>query len=307
MNIKIPISEIKRNDKINFVHSIRVKAPISEEFFEIKNLLKDLNLRTVCEDAACPNIGECWKKKHATFIAMGDVCTRRCRFCNIPNGRPKPLDIEEPLKIAIAVKRLNLNHVVITSVDRDDLEDGGANHFRNIIEQIRLHSEKTTIEVLVPDFLNKQNSIEIVMSAKPDVFNHNIEIPRRIFKKIKLGGNYEHSLKILKIAKEIDRDVFTKSGLIVGTGESNQDIFETMDDLRASNVDFITIGQYLKPKSYDKRYIDIDRFVTNEEFEIFKNEAIKKGFLMVSASALTRSSYHASEDFERLKTMRKQI
>jgi lipoic acid synthetase len=280
---------------------IRVRAPISEEFNQVKNLARQLNLNTVCESAACPNISECWKKRHATFMIMGNICTRKCRFCNIKNGKPNELDKTEPYNVAKAVKTLELRHVVITSVDRDDLQDGGAEHFAQTIYEIRNLNPNTTIEVLTPDFLNKGDAINIVIKAKPDVYNHNIETVKRIFSKIKIGSNYNHSLSTLKKVKESDNSIFTKSGIIAGMGESNEEIIETMKDLRHNKVDFLTIGQYLRPNSLDRRYIDVDRFLTPSEFDYLKQQAYNQGFLMVSSSPLTRSSYHADEDFDKLK------
>jgi lipoic acid synthetase len=239
-------------------------------------------------------------------MIMGDTCTRRCRFCNVKSGKPNPLDKDEPKNVADAVKQLGLRHVVITSVDRDDLSDGGAEHFAEVIYRIRELNPDTTIEVLTPDFLRKGNAFELVVKAKPDVFNHNIETVERLFKKIKIAANFDWSLELLKRVKEMDGEIFTKSGIIAGMGESNDEILQTMDKLRLHDVDFLTIGQYLKPNSADVRYIDVDRFVHPDEFEMFKAKAYEKGFLMVSSSPLTRSSYHADEDFEMLKTKRTQ-
>jgi lipoic acid synthetase len=300
--IKISISEIKTRKELP--NWIRVRAPLSDEYKKVKELASTLKLHTVCQEAACPNIAECWKKKHATFMIMGDTCTRRCRFCNVKTGKPNALDKDEPKNVADAVKQLGLKHVVITSVDRDDLPDGGAEHFAEVIYRIREQNPNTTIEVLTPDFLRKGNSFELVVKAKPDVFNHNIETVEGLFKKIKIAANFEWSLELLKRVKEMDGEIFTKSGIIAGMGESNDEILQTMDKLRIHNVDFLTIGQYLKPNSSDIRYIDVDRFVHPDDFEMFKTKAYEKGFLMVSSSPLTRSSYHADEDFELLKTKR---
>lgn len=296
---RISISDIKTRKELP--NWIRVRAPLSDEYKRVKELASQLKLHTVCQEAACPNIAECWKKKHATFMIMGDTCTRRCRFCNVKTGKPNALDKDEPLNVAEAVKTLGLKHVVITSVDRDDLPDGGAEHFAETVYRIRELNPKTTIEVLTPDFLRKGNAFELVVKAKPDVFNHNIETVQRLFKKIKIAANFEWSLELLKTVKAMNSEIFTKSGIIAGMGETNEEILETMDLLRLHDVDFLTVGQYLKPQSSNVRYIDVDRFVHPSEFEMLKEEAYKKGFKMVSASPLTRSSYHADEDFERLR------
>ena len=288
----------------NFPDWIKVKAPITKEFREIQQLAKNACLQTVCQSASCPNIAECWNNHHATFMIMGSVCTRCCRFCDVPAGVPKQLDKDEPRKIALAVKQLGLKHAVITSVTRDDLDDGGANHFANVIKEIRNNCPHTTIEVLTPDFIGKKNAIDIVIKAKPDVFNYNIETVRRLHKKIKIGSDYDNALWLHKRVKEIDKTIFTKSGLIVGMGETDEEMYQTMDDLRKSKVDFLTIGQYLKPKSNNQRYIDIDRFVKPKQFEIFEKIGLEKGFLLVKASPLTRSSYHADNDFKILKKNR---
>jgi len=286
---------------MQFPSWIKVKAPITEEFLKIQELAKNSCLETVCQSASCPNIAECWNKHHATFMIMGAICTRTCRFCNIPNGIPTNLDKDEPRKIALAVKQLNLKHAVITSVTRDDLPDGGAEHFANVIKEIRDKNPSTTIEVLTPDFIGKKGAIDVVVKAKPDVFNYNIETVRRLHKKIKIGSDYDNALFLHKRVKEIDDTIFTKSGIIAGMGESDDEIYETMDDLRKSNVDFLTIGQYLKPQDKNPRYIDIDRFITPQQFEEHEKIGYKKGFLLVKASPLTRSSYHADDDFEKLK------
>ena len=283
---------------------IKVKAPITEEFKRVQELAKKACLETVCQSASCPNIAECWGNKHATFMIMGRICTRQCRFCNIPTGHPQPLDKDEPRKIALAIKQLELKHAVITSVTRDDLNDGGAQHFADVIKAIRDKCPNTTIEVLTPDFIGKKNALEIVIKAKPDVFNYNIETVRRLHKKIKIGSDYDNALFLHKMAKEIDNEIFTKSGLIAGMGETDEEIYQTMDDLRKSNVDFFTIGQYLKPQDNNPRYIDIDRFVTPEQFKKYERIGYEKGFLLVKASPLTRSSYHADDDFEKLKKNR---
>ena len=284
---------------------IKVKAPITEEFKKVQELAKTACLSTVCQSASCPNIAECWKNHHATFMIMGDICTRQCRFCNVPNGKPKPLDEDEPRKIGLAVKQLGLKHSVITCVTRDDLPDGGARHFARVITEIRKQNPQTTIEVLTSDFIGKpKECLEIVIEAKPDVFNYNIETVRRLHKKIKIGSDYDNALMLHKRAKEIDKTIFTKSGLIAGMGETDEEIFETMDDLRSVGVDFFTIGQYLKPQDKNPRYIEIDRFITPEQFENYKKVGLEKGFLLVASSPLTRSSYHADEDFAKLKEAR---
>ncbi len=288
----------------SFPSWIRVKAPVTDEFLHVQELAKNACLETVCQSASCPNIAECWKNHHATFMIMGGICTRRCRFCNVPNGVPKVLDRDEPRKIALAVKQLGLKHAVITSVTRDDLSDGGAKHFAEVINQVRKLCPGTTIEVLIPDFIGKKGALEVVIKAKPDVLNYNIETVRRLHKKIKIGSDYDNALWLLKTAKEIEPEIFTKSGLIVGMGETDNEVLGTMDDLRGSDVDFLTIGQYLRP-SNDRRHINIDRFVTPEQFTEYERSGLKKGFLLVKASPLTRSSYHADDDFEKLQKARK--
>jgi lipoic acid synthetase len=280
---------------------IRVKAPISKEFNETRTLIKSLKLNTVCEEAACPNIGECWQQKHATVMILGSVCTRACRFCNVATGIPDLLDPHEPERLAEAVKKLGLAHVVITSVDRDDLADGGAAQFISCINNIRLSSPATTIEILTPDFLKKDGAIEAVTAAKPDVYNHNIETVPSLYQQIRPGARYFHSLNLLNKVKTIDPSIFTKSGIMVGLGETKAEVLQVMDDLRAAKVDFITIGQYLQPTP---NHAAIDRFVTPEEFAYYKNMAEVKGFLMVSSSPLTRSSYHAGDDFVKLRAAR---
>ncbi len=280
---------------------IRVKAPGSKIFAETKAIVKAHGLHTVCEEAGCPNIGECWSKKHATFMIMGDTCTRACAFCDVKTGIPGLLDGTEPAKVGDAVAQLGLAHVVVTSVDRDDLADGGAEHFAQTIRSIRAASPGTTIEVLTPDFLRKPGALEVVIEAKPDVFNHNLETVPRLYLKIRPGARYFASLRLLQQAKEIDPATFTKSGLMVGLGETREEVMQVMDDQRAANVDFLTIGQYLQPS---QRHAAIDRFWTPEEFEGLAGIARAKGFLMVSASPLTRSSYLAGDDFERLRTAR---
>jgi lipoic acid synthetase len=280
---------------------IRVKAPGSKAYAETKAIVRGHGLHTVCEEAGCPNIGECWTKKHATFMIMGDTCTRACAFCDVKTGLPGALDANEPAKVGDAVAKLGLEHVVVTSVDRDDLDDGGAKHFARTIQAIRAAAPGTTIEVLTPDFLRKAGALEVVIAAKPDVFNHNLETVPRLYLKIRPGARYFASLRLLQQAKEIDRAMFTKSGLMVGLGETREEVMQVMDDLRVAGVDFLTIGQYLQPSA---RHAAIDRFWTPEEFEGLAQIARAKGFLMVSASPLTRSSYLAGDDFARLRTAR---
>jgi lipoic acid synthetase len=280
---------------------IRVKAPTSKAYFETRELMRGKNLHTVCEEAGCPNIGECWAKKHATFMIMGETCTRACAFCNVATGQPKPLDVMEPVNVATAVKEMGLSHVVVTSVDRDDLDDGGATHFAETITKIREFSPGTTIEVLTPDFMHKDGAIETVARARPDVFNHNIETVPRLYPSIRPGARYFTSLELLSRVKRIDPSIFTKSGIMVGLGESRDEVLQVMDDLRAADVDFMTIGQYLQPTP---KHAAIDRFVTPEEFDSYANRARGKGFLMVSSSPLTRSSYHAGDDFRKLREAR---
>jgi len=280
---------------------IRVKAPVSREYHETRELMRGLKLNTVCEEASCPNIGECWKQKHATFMILGSVCTRACAFCNVATGRPDQLDPHEPDRLAEAVGKLGLNHVVITSVDRDDLDDGGAQHFARVITRLRETSSGCTIEVLTPDFMKKSGAIETVVTAKPDVFNHNLETVPRLYPSIRPGARYFTSLSLLKRAKELDPTIFTKSGLMVGLGETKEEVGQVMDDLRAADVDFLTIGQYLQPTL---KHAPVDRFVTPEEFESYATLARAKGFLLVSSSPLTRSSHHAGDDFRKLRAAR---
>lgn len=280
---------------------IRVKAPNSPQYAETRALMRKLKLNTVCEEAACPNIGECWAQKHATVMILGNVCTRACAFCNVATGRPDKLDPHEPDHVAQAVQAMGLKHVVITSVDRDDLEDGGAGHFARVINAVRAASPVTTIEVLTPDFLKKDGAIETVVAARPDVFNHNLETVPRLYPTIRPGARYFASLQLLARVKALDPTIFTKSGMMVGLGEEKIEIMQVMDDLRAADVDFLTIGQYLQPTP---KHAAIDRFVTPDEFKSLESIAYGKGFLMVSASPLTRSSHHAGEDFERLRAAR---
>ena len=283
---------------------IRVRAPISKEYKNTKSLIDGLKLNTVCQEAACPNIGECWEKKHVTVMILGSVCTRACAFCNVETGRPDLLDPHEPERLAIAVGKLGLEHVVITSVDRDDLPDGGAGHFAECIRAIRNSAPYTTIEILTPDFLKKDGALEAVVKARPDVYNHNIETVPSLYKTIRPGARYFHSLNLLHNVKKLDPQIFTKSGIMVGLGETNNEVLQVMDDLRAADVDFITIGQYLQPT---KKHASVDRFVTPEEFNYLERVAKTKGFLMVSASPLTRSSYHAGDDFKKMRNARNNL
>ena len=284
---------------------IRAKAPgagpEAGAYAETKKTIKDNNLVTVCEEAACPNIGECWSQRHATMMIMGEICTRACAFCNVSTGMPLPLDTDEPARVADAVAKLGLRHIVITSVDRDDLNDGGAQHFADTIYAIRANSPETSIEILTPDFLRKEGALEIVVEARPDVFNHNLETTPRLYLNIRPGARYFHSMRLLQRVKEIDPTIFTKSGIMVGLGESREEVMQVMDDMRSADIDFITIGQYLQPT---RKHAPIDRFVTPEEFESYATMARAKGFLMVSATPLTRSSHHAYEDFAKLKAAR---
>jgi lipoyl synthase len=280
---------------------IRVKAPGSPKWAETNKIVKENGLVTVCEEAGCPNIGECWEKKHATFMIMGDTCTRACAFCNVKTGMPAPLDANEPAHIGMAVAKLGLEHVVITSVDRDDLADGGAHHFAEVIAAIRAASPKTTVEILTPDFLRKEGALEIVVAARPDVFNHNLETVPSKYLKVRPGARYFHSLRLLQRVKELDPTIFTKSGIMVGLGEVRNEVLQLMDDLRSADVDFLTIGQYLQPT---KKHHAVMGFVTPDEFKSYEAVAYAKGFALVSSSPLTRSSHHAGEDFARLKAAR---
>jgi len=280
---------------------IRVKAPVSKGYQDTQAIVRANGLHTVCEEAGCPNIGECWDKKHATFMIMGDTCTRACAFCNVRTGLPGPLDPAEPEHVAEATAKLALAHVVITSVDRDDLDDGGAGHFAQVIRAIRIRCAHTTIEVLTPDFLRKDGAVETVVAAKPDVFNHNLETVPSKYLTVRPGARYFASIRLLQRAKEIDPTIFTKSGIMVGLGEERNEVLQVMDDLRTAGVDFLTIGQYLQPT---RKHHEVVRFVPPDEFKAFEAVAYAKGFLMVSASPLTRSSHHAGEDFARLKAAR---
>ncbi|WP_435167728.1 lipoyl synthase [Falsirhodobacter sp. 1013] len=281
---------------------IRVKAPTSAGYKETRDIIKENRLVTVCEEAGCPNVGECWSQGHATMMIMGEICTRGCTFCNVATGKPQNLDAFEPGRVAHAVSKLGLNHVVVTSVDRDDLTDGGADHFAQTIRAIRHRSPNTTIEILTPDFLKCADSVlETVVAAKPDVFNHNLETVPGLYLEVRPGARYFHSLRLLQRVKELDPTIFTKSGIMVGLGENSAQVRQVMDDMRAADVDFLTIGQYLQPTPKHHR---VDRFVTPEEFATYEKAAYNKGFLMVSATPLTRSSYHAGDDFQRLRAAR---
>ncbi|MDB2312014.1 lipoyl synthase [Candidatus Pelagibacter bacterium] len=291
-----PINPIKKKPDW-----IRSKLVNSKEFFLTKTIVNNNNLVTVCQEANCPNITECWSKRHATFMIMGDTCTRACAFCDVKTGLPKKLDELEPVKIAEAVKKLNLKHVVITSVDRDDLDDGGSEHFFEVITQTRKQNLNTTIEVLTPDFLRKGDAYKRVLDANPDVFNHNIETVPSLYLKVRPGSRYFSSLELLKNAKQVNKNVFTKSGIMVGLGESRDEILQVMDDLKAADVDFLTIGQYLQPST---KHFPLDRYYTPKEFDDLGIIAKAKGFLLVSSSPLTRSSYHADEDFAQLQKNR---
>ena len=291
-----PVNPIKKKP-----YWIRTKHINSKEFFLTKTIVNQNNLITVCQEANCPNITECWSKRHATFMIMGDVCTRGCGFCDVKTGKPSLLDIFEPIKIAQATKSLNLKHVVITSVDRDDLNDGGANHFAEVINQTRKINPSTTIEVLTPDFLRKKDSYQKVVKAQPDVFNHNIETVPSLYLKVRPGSRYFGSLELLSLVKKINKSIFTKSGIMLGLGETKKEILQVMDDLMSSKVDFLTIGQYLQPSV---KHYPLKRYVHPDEFKELKLIALAKGFLMVASSPLTRSSYHADEDFLKLKKKR---
>jgi lipoic acid synthetase len=295
----------KENKPINPIKKkpdwIRSKLSNSKEFFLTKTIVNNNNLVTVCQEANCPNITECWSKRHATFMIMGDTCTRACAFCDVKTGLPKKLDQLEPIKIAEAVKKLNLKHVVITSVDRDDLDDGGSEHFYETINHTRKQNPNTTIEVLTPDFLRKGDAYKRVLDANPDVFNHNIETVPSLYLKVRPGSRYFSSLELLKNAKQVNKNIFTKSGIMVGLGESRDEILQVMDDLKAADVDFLTIGQYLQPST---KHYPLDRYYTPKEFENLGTIAKAKGFLLVSSSPLTRSSYHADEDFAKLQQNR---
>ena len=303
------MSELRHPEKIYKVSNpipkkppwIRVKAPTSKFFKSTKQIIKDKKIVTVCEEAACPNIAECWQKKHATFMILGDICTRACAFCNIKTGKPGFIDKDEPQKIAEAISELHLEHVVVTSVDRDDLDDGGAEHFTKVISSIRNLNPRCTIEILTPDFHKKPKALGILSNDLPDVFNHNLETVPRLYLNIRPGSRYFVSLKLLADIKKLSPNIFTKSGLMVGLGETKDEIYQVMDDLRSADVDFITIGQYLPPTS---KHAKLERFIPPKEFDEYKQMAIAKGFLMVASSPLTRSSYHASEDFKVMQQKR---
>ena len=288
-------SQIKKPDWL------RVRVSGSKKFLETKKILSESKIVTVCEEANCPNISECWQKNHATFMIMGDTCTRACAFCNVKTGLPDKLDVFEPYKISQVVKKMNLSHVVITSVDRDDLDDGGAEHFAKTINAIRKTSPETTIEILTPDFLKKENALEKILKDYPDVFNHNLETVPRLYLSIRPGARYFNSLKLLNDVKDKNSNIFTKSGLMLGLGEKKNEIMQVMDDLRAAKVDFLTLGQYLQPT---KKHAPVAKYITPDEFNSYKIIAESKGFLMVSSSPLTRSSHHAEEDFKILKQNR---
>jgi len=292
-----PINPIKKKPKW-----IRSKILDTQSYFETKKIVNEKKIFTVCQEASCPNISECWSKKHATFMIMGDTCTRACSFCNVKTGKPSYLDILEPLKIAQATKELNLKHVVITSVDRDDLDDGGAKHFSKVILETKKINKNTTIEVLTPDFLRKGDSYKKIVDANPDVFNHNIETVPSLYRKVRPGSRYFASLNLLKSVKEINKTIFTKSGIMLGLGEKQDEVIQVMDDLLSANVDFLTIGQYLQPST---KHYPLDRYLHPEEFDKFKELALAKGFLIVASSPLTRSSYHADENFFEMKKLRK--
>ena len=294
--IRNPINPIKKKPKW-----IRTKIIDTQNYFKTKEIINKKKLHTVCQEASCPNISECWSKKHATFMIMGDTCTRACAFCDVITGKPKKLDSFEPSKIALAVKELNLKHVVITSVDRDDLDDGGANHFSKVVHEVRKINKETSIEVLTPDFLRKEDSYKTLVNANPDVFNHNIETVPSLYRKVRPGSRYFASVNLLKSVKEINKKIFTKSGIMLGLGETKDEVLQVMDDLLLAKVDFLTIGQYLQPSI---KHYPLNRYVHPDEFREFKNLALSKGFLIVASSPLTRSSYHADEDFSKMKKLR---
>jgi lipoic acid synthetase len=299
------ILSVRKGEKREYLRKpdwIRVKAPIGKEYNEIRNMMRGRKLATVCEEAACPNIGECWKQKHATIMILGEICTRACAFCNIKTGIPTPVDADEPQNVADTCRDMGLSHIVVTSVDRDDLDDGGAEQFAKVIRALRETSPNTTIEVLTPDFRNKPGALELVVEAKPDVFNHNLETVPRLYPTIRPGARYFHSLKILDQVKSMDPSIFTKSGLMVGLGEEKAELYQVMDDMRHASIDFLTIGQYLQPTP---RHAPLDRYVHPDEFKDYDTMACAKGFLMVSATPLTRSSYLAGDDFVKLRAARK--
>ena len=280
---------------------IRVRAPVSAKYNETRDIIREHGLSTVCEEAGCPNIGECWSKRHATMMIMGEICTRACAFCNVRTGMPGALDTKEPGNVADAVAKLGLEHVVITSVDRDDLADGGAAHFAEVIKAIRGQNPTTTIEILTPDFLRKDGALETVVAARPDVFNHNLETVPSLYLSIRPGARYFHSIRLLQQVKELDPSMFTKSGIMVGLGEKREEVLQLMDDLRVADVDFLTIGQYLQPT---RKHAPVKNYVTPGEFDSYRRIAQAKGFALVAATPLTRSSYHAGDDFEKLRKAR---
>ena len=282
---------------------IRVRAPTSDGYRATREIARTNGLVTVCEEAGCPNIGECWDKKHATFMIMGEICTRACAFCNVSTGRPDALDPAEPASVARAVAQMGLTHVVITSVDRDDLADGGARHFADVIRAIRATTPETTIEILTPDFLRKDGALEVVVDARPDVFNHNLETVPSMYLTVRPGARYFHSLRLLQRVKELDPSIFTKSGIMVGLGEGRNEVLQLMDDLRSADVDFMTIGQYLQPT---RKHHAVDRYVAPDEFESYRSVGMSKGFLLVASSPLTRSSHHAGDDFAKLRVARQE-
>ena len=296
--VKNPINPLKKKPKW-----IRTKILDTQNYFKTKKIINKKKLNTVCEEANCPNIAECWSKNHATFMIMGDTCTRACSFCNVKTGKPTYLDPLEPTKIAYATKELNLKHVVITSVDRDDLEDGGADHFSRVVIETKKVNKSTTIEVLTPDFLKKGDAYKKIVNSNPDVFNHNIETVPSLYRKVRPGSRYFASVNLLKSIKEINKKIFTKSGIMLGLGESKDEVIQVMDDLLSANVDFLTIGQYLQPTT---KHFPLNRYVHPDEFYEFKELALSKGFLIVASSPLTRSSYHADEDFSKMKKLREE-
>ena len=297
------LNEVQPLSTNNRPEWLKVKVSMGDSIFnDTKQQVRDNKLHTVCEEAACPNIGECWKKKHATVMILGNICTRSCRFCNVQTGKPGAVDENEPASVGNLAKNMALKHMVITSVDRDDLPDGGAKHFVNCIAEVRKQSPNTTVEVLTPDFRHKENALEQVISALPDVFNHNLETVSRLYQEIRPKARYFNSLNFLCLAKQLNKNIFTKSGIMVGLGEEKKEIIQVMNDLRSANVDFLTIGQYLQPTAY---HVPVSRFVTPDEFAEYKDLALKKGFSVVSSSPLTRSSYHADSDFELLRKSNK--
>lgn len=277
---------------------LKVRSPTSKQYFETSSIIKELSLNTVCQEAACPNVGDCWAKQHAAIMILGSICTRACKFCNITSGKPTPVDPDEPRRVALSVKALSLKHIVITSVDRDDLKDGGAFHFARCIEEIRKEAPSTTIEVLTPDFLRKPGALEVVVAAKPEVYNHNIDTVPSLYRKIRPGGRYYHSLRLLDRVKALDPQIFTKSGFMLGLGETKDEVIQVIEDMSCARVDFLTISQYLSP---GPQYAKVEEYIEPKAFDYYARVARARGFKMVSSSPLTRSSYHASEEFEKLK------